>query len=146
VITSRRLDIADAKLLLAAAAERSAQIGVPMCTAVTDESGVLIAFERMDGGKVSSVAIAIDKAFTAATSRRPTSFYSGVSQPGGAAWGIDQTNQGRFCVIGGGVPILVEGAVVGAVGVSSGTAVQDEDVAQWAVDAFPASERVQNET
>jgi len=145
VITSRRLDLVDARRLLDAAAERSSQIGVPMCTAVTDGSGVLIAFERADGGKVSSVTIAMDKAFTAATSRRPTSFYGGASQPGGPAWGIDKTNHGRFCVIGGGVPIIVESEVVGAIGVSSGTAAQDEDVACWAVRAFSDADELQDD-
>lgn len=107
-----------------------------MCNAVVDESGVLIAFERMDGGKVTSISIAVDKAFTAAGARNTTAFYGEVSQPGNAAWGIASSNGGRFSVIGGGQPILVDGEVVGAVGVSSGTAAQDDDVAGFAVEAF----------
>lgn len=136
MLSVQRLDHADARRLLAGAERRAREIGVPMCTAVVDESGVLLAFDRMDGGKVSSVSIAIDKAFTAATARHPTTFYAEVSQPGAPAWGIDKSNGGHFCVIGGGVPVIVDGHVVGAVGVSSGTAAQDHDVAQAAVDAF----------
>lgn len=134
--TFRRLDLEDARQLVKQASIKAIEIGVPQCIAVTDESGTLIAFERMDGGKVSSVSIAIDKAFTAAAARNSTSFYGQVSQPGNPAWGINQTNGGRFCVIGGGLPIIVDGTVVGGIGVSSGTAAQDEVVAQAAVDWF----------
>lgn len=138
MMTIRRLDLADARFLVDAAVEKATEMGVPQCIAAADESGTLIAFERMDGGKVSSVSIAVDKAFTAAVARNATSFYGTASQPGSPAWGINQTNLGRFCVIGGGLPILVDGVVVGGIGVSSGTAAQDEEVAQAAVDRFAA--------
>lgn len=134
----RRLDLADARALIAAAVTKAEEIAVPQCIAVTDESGTLIAFERMDGGKVSSVSIAVDKAFTAAVARNATSFYGEASRPDAPAWGINQTNQGRFCVIGGGLPLVVDGVVVGGIGVSSGTAAQDIEVAEAAVDAFMA--------
>lgn len=139
MILIRRLDLDDAHLLIRAAAEKATEMGVPQCIAVADESGTLIAFERMDGGKVSSVSIAIDKAFTAAVARNSTSFYGQASHPDGPAWGINQTNGGRFCVIGGGLPVVVDDAVVGGIGISSGTAAQDEEVAQAAVDRFMAS-------
>lgn len=129
----RYLDLADARRLLEAAIAKSREIDVPMCTAVVDGAGNLIAFERNDGAKVSSISIAMDKAFTAGAARNPTSFYSEVSQPGKAAWGISGTNGGRFCVVGGGLPITVDGVVVGGIGVSGGTAEQDEEVARSAV-------------
>jgi uncharacterized protein GlcG (DUF336 family) len=134
--TTRCLDIEDARLILLGASHRSADIGVAMCSAVVDDAGVLIAFERLDGGKVSSVSIAIDKAFTAAAARKETAFYGDETNPGSPAWRIKGTNQGRFSTIGGGIPVVVDGEVVGAVGVSSGTASQDVDVAQSAVDYF----------
>ena len=140
MITTTNLDLADARTLLHAAAEASRQMGVPMCPAVADAAGNLIAFERMDGGKVSSVSIAIDKAFTAAAARNPTSFYGEVSQPGKAAWGISGTNDGHFCVVGGGLPITRDGVVVGGIGVSGGTADQDEEIASNAVTRFEAPE------
>jgi len=61
---------------------------VLLCIDVTDEAGDLIAFERMEGGKISSITIAIDEAFTAAAARKATHDYGSASQPGGAAWGI----------------------------------------------------------
>jgi uncharacterized protein GlcG (DUF336 family) len=137
VMRSKRcLDIEDARHLLEGARRRAEEIGVPMCTAVVDESGVLIAFERMDGGKVSSVSIAIDKAWTAACARNETKFYGDETNPKSPTWRIKGTNDGRFNVIGGGVPLTADGEVVGGVGVSSGTALQDEDVAHAAVQHY----------
>lgn len=136
--TIRRLGLAEATVLVQAASSRAAEIATPMCIAVADESGTLIAFIREDGAKPTSVSIAVDKAFTAAGARNHTAFYGGVSQPGGPAWGIDGTNGGHFTAIGGGVHVLEEGTVVGGVGVSGGTAAQDYDVAMAAVSALTA--------
>lgn len=136
MLISRRLDIADARIILHGARLHSEKIGVPMCTAVVDDAGVLIAFERLDGGKVSSVSIAIDKAFTAAAAKKTTAFYGDESEPNSPTWRISGTNGGRFCTIGGGVPVIVNSAVVGGIGVSSGTAAQDIAVADAALSYF----------
>ncbi len=109
------------------------------CIAVTDESGNLLAFSRMDGGKVSSIRIAIDKALTAAAAKNPTEHYNKLCQPGQPTFGIHVTNEGHFCMIGGGLPVVVDGQVVGGIGVSSGTPAQDIDVAQAGVDAVMAT-------
>jgi uncharacterized protein GlcG (DUF336 family) len=123
-------------VLIAGATARATAIGVPMCIAITDESGQLVAFERMDGGKVTSTTIAIDKAFTAAAARKATHEYGTSSQPGAPAYGIASAIGGRLMVVGGGLPVLVNGVVVGGIGVSSGTPAQDQDVAQAGIDAF----------
>jgi len=136
MLTIRRLDTEDARCILRAAHDAAKELGVPMCTAVVDESGVLIAFERMDGGKVSSVPIAIDKAFTAAAARNTTAFYGDESNPRSPTWRIAGSNGGRFSAIGGGVPVIVDGTVVGGIGVSSGTAAQDIEVAEAALARF----------
>lgn len=133
MLTVRRLSRADARVLIEAALERAATIGVPMCVAVSDESGVLIAFERMDGGKVTSVSIAIDKAFTAAGAQASTAFYADESNPASPTWRIKGTNGGRFTTLRGGIPIDVDGQIVGAIGVSGGTGQQDVDVAEYAI-------------
>jgi uncharacterized protein GlcG (DUF336 family) len=135
-----RLDIEDARILIAGAAAKAREIGVPMCIAVTDESGQLIAFERMDGGKVTSTTIAIDKAFTAAGAKRATHEYGAVSQPGKPAYGINSAIGGRLMVVGGGLPVIVNGEVVGGIGISSGTPDQDLACAQAGVDAFVAAQ------
>ena len=132
----RSIGITEARTLIDGARHRAHQIGVPMCIAVADHAGILIAFLREDAAKPTSVSIAIDKAFTAAGARNPTSFYARASQPGAPAWGIDKTNGGHFTVIGGGAPILEDGVVVGGIGISGGTSAQDEDVALAAVAAL----------
>ncbi|WEJ59777.1 heme-binding protein [Devosia sp. FJ2-5-3] len=139
MLTLKRIDVQDAQVLLKGAQEKARQIGVPMCIAITDESGNLIAFERMDGGKITSITIAIDKAFTAAGARKATGDYGTASQPGSPAYGINSAINGRLMVVAGGLPIIVDGEVVGGIGISSGSPAQDTEVAQAGIDAFLAS-------
>ncbi|WP_417728104.1 GlcG/HbpS family heme-binding protein [Roseovarius sp.] len=138
MLTVKRLDLADAGVLLAGARAKAADIGVPMCIAITDEGGNLVAFERMDGGKVTSITIAIDKAFTAAGAKKATHEYGEVSQPGKPVYGIASAIGGRLMVVGGGLPVIVDGEVVGGIGVSSGTPMQDREVAEAGIVAFLA--------
>lgn len=140
MLTLTRLDATDARRLIQAAAARAAEIGVPMCIAVTDESGNLIGFERMDGGKITSTTIAIDKAYTAAAARKATHDYGSASQPGAAAFGINSAIGGRLMIVAGGVPIEIGGNVVGGIGISSGTPGQDRDVAEAAIASFLAEQ------
>lgn len=139
VISVTRLSVSDARVLLEGAAMKSAEIGVPMCTAVADDQGLLLAFEREDGAKPTSVSIAVDKAYTSAGARNPTRFYRERTVPDGPTWGIHVTNGGHFNIIPGGLPVVIGGVVVGAVGCSSGTGDQDEVVAQGAIDRLLAT-------
>ena len=125
--------------LIAGAEARSKEIGVPMCIAVTDESGNLIAFSRMDGSKVLSVDLSQDKAYTAAISRRGTHEYNELCQPGSLVFGIHTAAQGRFTIVGGGLPVLDGDDVVGGIGCSSGTPEQDRDCAQAGIDHLKKS-------
>ncbi len=136
MLTIKRLSVEDARVLIAGARAKAEDIGVAMCIAVTDESGQLIAFERMDGGKITSTIIAQDKAYTAAGAKRTTQSYGEASQPGKPAYGINSAIAGRLMVVAGGIPVLVDGEVVGAVGVSSGTPAQDAECAQAGIDAL----------
>lgn len=139
MLTIRRLDIADARTLIAGATQKATEIGVPMCIAIVDESGQLIAFERMDGGKITSSIIAQDKAYTAAGAQRSTESYGTASQPGSPAYGINSAIGGRLLVVAGGLPVVVDGKVVGGIGLSSGTPEQDKTCAQAGIDHFLAS-------
>lgn len=87
----------------------------------------LLAFARMTGAKLTSIDIAHNKAFTAAGHRLPTDSYTGDKVgPGAPMYGVNHSNGGRFTTIGGGVPIIVDGACVGSVGCSTGTPGQDK--------------------
>jgi len=136
MLTIKRLSLDDARTLIAGASEKAREIGVPMCIAVTDESGNLIAFERMDGGKTTSVTIAQDKAFTAGAARKATHEYNAANVPGNLAFGINTEVGGRLSSVGGGMPVIVDGEVVGGIGLSSGTPQQDMDCAQAGIDYF----------
>ncbi len=139
MLTIRRLDIEDARILIAGARAKAEEIGVPMCIAITDESGQLLAFERMDGGKITSTIIAQDKAYTAAGAKRTTESYGSASQPGSPAYGINSAIGGRLMVVAGGLPVIIDGDVLGAIGLSSGTPAQDTQCAQAGIDHFLAT-------
>ena len=139
MITINRLDSSDARILIEGARRHADHIGVPMCISITDEGGNQIAFERMDGGKITSSVIAMDKAYTAAGAQKATHEYGEASQPGKPAYGISSAIGGRLMVVSGGLPVVVKGAVVGGIGVSSGTPAQDQDVAAAAIQYWLAT-------
>jgi uncharacterized protein GlcG (DUF336 family) len=136
MLTIKRLDIEEAHRLIEGARTKAREIGMPMCIAVTDESGNLIAFERMDGAKITSINLAIDKSFTATGIQKGTDALGVVSQPGMPAHGISSTLGGRMVTVAGGLPVFSDGQVVGGIGVSSGSPAQDHEVAQAGVAAF----------
>jgi len=139
MLSIKRLSIEDAQLLIEGAREHANQIGVPMCIAIVDESGNLIAFERMNGGKTTSITIATDKAFTAGAARKATHEYNEVCKPGSLAFGIHTAIGGRLCVVGGGLPVVVDGEYVGGIGISSGTPQQDMACAEAGIQHFLAN-------
>ena len=136
--TVSKLTLDDARVVMAAAEEKARAIGVDMDVAITDDSGSLLMFHRMDGARITSIEVAISKAFTAAAARRSTRSYGEVSGPGGPAFGIHVSHQGRFMIVAGGLPIFVNDQIVGGVGCSSGHPDQDEEVAQAGIDALLA--------
>jgi uncharacterized protein GlcG (DUF336 family) len=139
MLTIKRLDSDEAQMLIEGAAAKAREIGVAMCIAVTDESGHLVRFERMNGGKISSISIAMDKAATGAIARHGTHVYNQLCVPGSPTFGIHITNGGHFSIIGGGLPVFVDGEIVGGIGVSSGTAEQDLICAEAAIRHFHAA-------
>jgi uncharacterized protein GlcG (DUF336 family) len=100
---------------------------VPVNISIYSPALRLIAFASMDDAKLTSIDIAHNKAFTAVGHRLPTSAYDPKKVgPNGPLYGIQNSNDGRFTTIAGGVPIIVEGHCVGAIGVSGGLPSQDE--------------------
>ncbi|KAK5169552.1 uncharacterized protein LTR77_005528 [Saxophila tyrrhenica] len=130
------LSLEAAKVAAEAAEAKAKEMGMDFNIALVDSTTHLLHFTRMPTAKLTSIQISIDKAFTAAGHRAPTSTYQNKNfLPGGPAFGIHNSNQGRFSIIGGGVPIEVDGTVVGAIGVSTGTPAQDMEVARAGVEA-----------
>jgi len=128
------LDVA--KEVIAAAERRATAIDTPMVITVANSEGNLVAQHRMDDAWLASVDISRNKAYTAAALDMPTHDLAEPSQPGGSLYGLQNTNQGRIVVFGGGYPLKHDGDVVGAIGVSGGAVDQDVDVASAGVDRF----------
>ncbi len=123
------LDIAK-KVAAPALAEARAQQWT-MAVAIVDTAGDLVYFERMDGTQVGSVHVAMDKARSAARFKRPTKAFQDALAAGGDGLRV-LALQGAVPVEGG-VPLVVEGRIIGAIGVSGGTSEQDGQVAQAGV-------------
>lgn len=123
----------DSALALAIAARDAAsKIGLNLAIAVTDDGGHLIAFERADATPFLAAEVAINKAWTAASFGLDTMTWNQVvAQPATAPL----ANHPRVMAVGGGVPIVVGGRVVGGIGISGGNAQQDHDVAVAALRA-----------
>ena len=126
-----RLTHRGARSIVEAAEAKARQIGVPQCIAVVDEGGHLLAFSRMDGGKISSVQVALTKAVSAATRRTPTGPMPSAQDASLLlSIGLPLATGGSITPIRGGLPIVVDGQVVGGIGVSSGTEEQDVECAE----------------
>jgi uncharacterized protein GlcG (DUF336 family) len=122
--------------VLEAARSKARQIGVAMNIAFVDEGSNLVAFARMDGAWLGSIDIAQNKAYTARAFDMPTIDLAPLAQPGGPLYGIEASNHGLVIVFAGGIPLLSDGRVVGAIGVSGGAVEQDQAVAEAGVAAF----------
>lgn len=126
----------DAKNVIVAAERKATELEQPMNIAVADAGGNLIAHVRMDNAWMGSIDIAIKKAFTARAFDITTKDLAALSQPGGQFFGIHASNEGRVMIFAGGVPLKRNGKVVGAIGVSGGSGVQDHAVAEAGAAAF----------
>ncbi len=121
-----------AQQIIEAAIDKAKTIGQPMNVAIVDAGANLMAFMRMDGAWLGSIDIAINKAFTAKAFDISTLELGRNSQPGDQFFGIHVSNHGRVMIFAGGLPIKVNGQIVG---VSGGSGEQDQAVAEAAVAA-----------
>jgi uncharacterized protein GlcG (DUF336 family) len=143
MIKVNRLQLQDALTMVAAAERKALEIGVAQVICICDDGGHPIALHRMDAARITGVEIAIAKAFTAAGHKRATHKFNeppnGPALPGHEAFGIHAMHPGKFAIFVGGFPIEVEGQVVGGVGISGGTGVQDKAVGLAALESFYAT-------
>lgn len=125
-----------AKQIIAGAEEEAERIGVSMVISVVDEGGNLIAVHRMDDAWLASIEIAQNKAWTSVALKMPSANLADATVPAAELYGLNTTNNGRLVVFGGGIPLVNDGKVAGAVGVSGSTVPHDIQVAEAAVQVF----------
>jgi uncharacterized protein GlcG (DUF336 family) len=120
--------------VLQAAMARADEMDRPQCVTVVDAGGQLLAFVRMDGAKFLSIRTALRKAMTAANRRTAT----GGIRPEHAVE-LALVSSGDVTNLRGGLPLEVDGQVIRAVGVSSGSGREDLEVAQAGISAIPGA-------
>jgi glc operon protein GlcG len=128
------LDQAGAQTVLQAAKDRALQQNAPSAIAVVDPAGDLLAFQRMDGVRPASAELAIQKARTAARLQRPTAEIEDAINKGRTAFVTTD-----IMALRGGMPIRVNGEVVGAVGIAGLSKETDTEIASIAAAALNAS-------
>jgi glc operon protein GlcG len=134
------LNLRGANLILEGAQKKASEMGVPVNIAVVDAGGHPIAFARMDGARPASGYTAQTKAVAAATFRRPTGPVPPMAEPdlllNFSLQNAAAAGGGRFTSLKGGVTVVVEEQVIGAVGVGGGTGEQDAEIAQAGIAAL----------
>ena len=130
------ITLKEARKIIAAAEKKATDIGQPMNIAVVDAGGNLVAHVRMDGAWLGSIDISIKKAFTSRAFDITTKDLGENAQPGQQFYGIHASNDGKIMIFAGGIPLKKGDTVVGAIGVSGGSGVQDHSVAEAGASAF----------
>ena len=120
--------------VVAGAEAEARKNGWPMAIAILDSGGHLVALHRLDNTMLASIEIARQKAYTAVAFRRPSKAFQDTVAAGGV--GLRLLAVDALTPIEGGLPILVDGKVVGSIGISGGTSEQDGQVAAAGVAAL----------
>jgi glc operon protein GlcG len=128
------ITLEQAKKVLAGAEAESMKNRWPMAIVVLDSGGHMVAFHRLDGTQIGSIEVAKDKARSAVYFRRPSKVFQDLVAQGGANLRLFSLTGASL--IEGGVPLIVDGKIVGSIGVSGGTAEQDGQVAKAGADAL----------
>jgi glc operon protein GlcG len=131
-----KLTVEGAQKIVAAAAAKAAEIGQPQCITVVDSGGHMIAFLRMDGAFVQSIDSSMRKAMTSASYGDPTGH-----MPEGVDIKLAIATDGKRINLPGGLPIIVDGHVIGGIGIGSGTGAQDLECAKAGLATIPGAKQ-----
>lgn len=134
-LTKKSIDASTADRAIAAATEKAAELGINISVAIADEAGGLKALRRNDGATPITVEIATNKAYTSAVGGLPTHMWHEIiKEDPPLLHGLVHTN--RMVVFGGGFPIMEDGEIIGAIGISGGHYSQDMECATAALAAL----------
>lgn len=128
-VTGMSLKLAEA--LAAKVEEKAKEWGMRVVTALADEAGHPKLVRSMDGAYIGSLDVAVNKAYTCVAFQMSTAVLGELARPGASLYGIQYTNGGRIVIFGGGEPLIHDGKIIGALGVSGGTAEQDTALAAY---------------
>ncbi|TKB09745.1 heme-binding protein [Desulforhopalus sp. IMCC35007] len=120
--------------MIKAAEAKAKEIGVPMVVTVLDGGGNMVAQHRMDDALLVSVEVSLNKAYSAVAVKLPTDTLGELSQPGAMLYGLQ--NASRMIIFGGGVPVKVDGKIIGGLGVSGGSVEEDMQCMNAGLAAF----------
>lgn len=120
---------------------KAAEWDMRVVTAVSDASGRPVAVHCMDGAYIGSFDVALNKTYTSIAFQMSTEQLGTLSQPGESLYGIQFTNGGRIVIFGGGELLVKNGTIVGALGVSGGSAKQDTALAAYGREIFKSMEQ-----
>jgi len=132
--TENNLSLEKAKKIIRAGEKKAKEMNLSAVFAVVNSEGNLIIEEKMDNAILVSVEVAYKKAYTAAALKLNTQDLTALVQPGAMFYGLQ--SDPKYIVFGGGMLLKVDGKIVGAVGVSGGSAQEDMEIAKACVNAF----------
>ena len=131
-----QMTLALANALIEKVKAKASEMGVDVVVAVSDKAGRPVAIQCMDGAYIASFDIALNKTYTSASLKMSTAQLAELSQPGQDLYGIQFTNNGKIVIFGGGEVLEYDGRIVGALGVSGGTAAEDTAIAAYGKEVF----------
>lgn len=132
----KKMTLKMAETLIAKVKEKAALMGVKAVVAVADAAARPVAVHCMDDAFIASFDIALNKAYTCASLKMSTARLGALSQPGQPLYGIQFTNGGKIVIFGGGEVLEIQGNIIGALGVSGGTAQEDTALAAYGREIF----------
>ena len=128
------MNLKTANALIKKVHEKAQEMGISVVVAVSDKAGRPVAVQCMDGAYIGSYDVALNKTYTCAAFKMSTETLGKLAQPGGSLYGIQFTNEGKIVIFGGGEPLYAGGRMIGALGVSGGSAEQDTALAAYGKD------------
>jgi uncharacterized protein GlcG (DUF336 family) len=131
-----KMTLALARLLIDGVRAEAERMGVRAVVAVSDGGGNPVSVDCSDGAYYASYDIAVNKSYTSVALKMPTSKLATLAAPGGSLYGIQHTNGGRIVIFGGGDPLKWQGEIIGAIGVSGGSAEEDTALSAYGAELF----------
>ena len=117
--------------------QKADEMGVKAVVAVSNAAGNPVSVQCMNDAYIASYDIAVNKAYTVAALKMPTSALKSLAAPGGELYGIQFTNGGKIVIFGGGVPLYNKaGKIIGGLGVSGGSEGEDTSLAEYGGEIF----------